>query len=499
MMKFKKSDLIRRALENLGENPKFPEVRDWILENHKVEVKMQDWKDSRRKKGESKSEDHKEGGKMGNNTIISLFPTSHIIPSNVFLTSLSLYGPSYGRLLCYLLLQAREEILLSHEVLASCHPYGFSAIQAGKKPNPNLSKDMIASLDKCPFMIHWSDFIANQACRTVQNFQVEEAILKEVANPSTKFVDLWTGKEVNSLAPEEGQPSSQPEVEALRQRLLAQNLDYSKSLSSKRDVILGIINCIPNIEERLKQLAIFNRIVLHPAPRYSAVDNSKRLYTTGPSFQNLTKAARNACFSGLRQFDLKQAQLMIISKLWDAPEILTYLNGQSIWSVLQSQTLLSKDALKRGVYTLIFGGTYNNAITNMAEVEGVPYYEVKQKISSCKFFYLLETASKRFTAKIKAEKSCLDAFGNELVTKDKLTGAEIRSIKGCQAQSYEVAIMLPVLTHLLDKGFQCWLLIHDGFITDNNSYMIANELKAIAESTGKTFGMSLSLEHELLS
>ena len=457
--------------------------------------------------------DHRNANNQYNKIITKFFNTSnsrekndilpflHSLPSLIWSYCVDVYGPEWGRLMSYILSCHREDIIVPQEVLGSCHVHGYSSLLIGRKPNyKDLSADIYdRHVDECPFNLNLSDYIPEKSARTVMNYEISEELKELIINcKDTNYVDVFTGKPTNPFN-EDSTPSSVPNIETLRLRLNSQDLDYKTLVGNATHIVYNTLNSIDNIRERVKQLSILNKVIQSPQPVYSAVDNSTRLYTKGASFQSMTRQTRNAFFTNKRQFDLKHAQLIIVSQLWGAQGILEYFKGQSVWATLVAETGLNKDTIKKGVYTLIFGGTYVNAVKNMADVAEMPYYKVLDKIAACKFFKILETASKNYSDKIKKEGTCIDAFGKELVPQDKkLTNELIRSIKGCQAQSYEIAVMTPILNHLLDKGFNCWLFMHDGFISDSNSYMIYPELKALCEFVGKQYNMNFTLEMETL-
>lgn len=503
----KNIDRVRLLAKELGHSLTFKEVREHISEGEIGDQQVRNIL-SRIKKSEI--------SRIGNDNITNIpiicnteensyISYSSPISEEVREGCLKLYGEVWGRLMAYILSCYGEDILVPQEVLAYCHEYGYSALLLNKKVN---IKDLAADIfnrhfEECPFNVNISGFIPDKSCRIVENFEVCEELLSLLEKPAMRLVDVFTGYPVN-MSPGEVLGSNVTDIEALRTRLINQGLDYNPLLEKNFKVAFGTVAVLENIAERVKQFSILNKIRQSPQPQYSAVKKSMRLYAKGASFQVLSRETRKTFFTGMAQFDLKHAQLVIVSKLWEAPELLDYFNGSPVWSSLIAETSFTgisssviKATIKKGIYTLIFGGTYENAVTNMAQESGLAIWKVKQAISACKFFKLLESASNRFSETIKKTKTCKDAFGNELCI-SKLTAKEIRSIKGCQAQSFEVAVMIPIVNYLMDKGFNCWLLLHDGFIADSEAFRLYPELKLLTELTSSNYGMKLELTFETI-
>lgn len=408
-------------------------------------------------------------------------------------------GETYGRLIGYVLSQSKDDILVPQPVLAACHSINIGSLLTGKnKVNLDHADEVYEGIINHPkFNLVLSDYIPNVATRKVINHNLD-SIIHFAASCTGHMVNTFTG---TPLVPQQPIPSPISQVEDFRQLLLNQNLDYSILVKFSQDPARKTLCLIEDRDTMMKQLSIFNNVVADPAPKYSAVSNSCRLYTKGPSFQNLTRDIRSVFFYNKLQFDLKNAQLSIISKLWEAPEIMGYFNNRPVWATLQQETGLAKDVLKKGIYTLIFGGSYQSAVSNMAEVAGITEAKLRQKICNCNYFILLATASSNYDKKIRATKTCKDAFGQELyheTSPGKISHEVLRRIKAGQAQSYEMAIIMPAVRYLIDSKIPVWLFLHDGLITECNADVYFTGFKAIVKSKAKEFGMDIEVDCEVL-
>lgn len=126
------------------------------------------------------------------------------------------------------------------------------------------------------------------------------------------------------------------------------------------------IEKITNPNAQRIQKLILQTIKERPIPVYVPTANSDRLFTMGASMQNLKKSVRKALTQGWVEFDLSSAQLAIIARQWDVPEVLEFLeSGKKLWSDLIAHLGLSnldltsyervKGTLKDHTYGIIFG------------------------------------------------------------------------------------------------------------------------------------------------
>jgi hypothetical protein len=111
-------------------------------------------------------------------------------------------------------------------------------------------------------------------------------------------------------------------------------------------------------------LRLLSEIADQPQPFYrvSREGRTLRLIPLNMSLCNLPREIRKllTTCAGWKTFDLKAAQLAIIAKLWNIPELLAFLeSGRSIWTELQEYlglTPADKDFLKHeAVYPITYG------------------------------------------------------------------------------------------------------------------------------------------------
>lgn len=133
---------------------------------------------------------------------------------------------------------------------------------------------------------------------------------------------------------------------------------------------------------------------------------------------------------------------------------------------------------------------------------------MSSKILKDPIFQQLYSCSMAYSDKVRKTQSCIDAFGRELFpsrgdaklfTKSgKVKAKKIRSMKACQAQSFEMAVMAEVVRYLQDNGVDIWLFLHDGIILSPGTEVHFEECSKIVREKAASFGIDMELSMEFI-
>lgn len=244
--------------------------------------------------------------------------------------------------------------------------------------------------------------------------------------------------------------------------------------------------------------------------KYKAVANTSRIYGEGVSIFQLPKAVREAALAGTYSLDMKSAQLVIVSRLWQPPLLIAEINkGTDMWRKLVEDCFGEvaeedfdeyKGYIKGAVYTIIFGGGEQRIqIENPNCPESFMRHPIIEE--------LLEYR-KAAMDRIRKHGGIRDAFGKWWtlgnVKKKNREDEKIRSLLSREVQSYELAIMLEGFKALkLDRDLVMAAWLHDGvyiYVRNhkaNAEYKLAKIAQAI-ESKAGTYGMPMKVECEYL-
>lgn len=189
---------------------------------------------------------------------------------------------------------------------------------------------------------------------------------------------------------------------------------------------------------------------------------------------------RNANFgSVLATADLKSAQLAIVASVWGVPRLSDYLaSGRSIWPDLSKHMSLplaeeSKAVVKGALYAVTFGAGNHRMARYMGRYFGNASGAYRTFKDHSIVRALLLARARQLKA-IRHEGGGIDAFGN-ILTLERYEKAgygyaydNSRSILACIAQSYELALLLPVVRLAASQqfeahGFTLTTWLHDGF------------------------------------
>lgn len=272
-----------------------------------------------------------------------------------------------------------------------------------------------------------------------------------------------------------------------RARYMAQylnNLPTNKftALASNFEAAESEVEKIQNPHAKRVQKLILQTIKERPIPVYVPTKNSDRLFTMGASMQNLKKNVRKALTQGWVEFDLSSAQLAIIARQWDVPEVIDFLeSGKKLWNDLMDHLNLGelnaseydrvKSTLKDHTYGIIFGmgeerlvSELNADLSDFGVVDGGVKFLEHPVMKS-----VLAARKKRITALLRAgftTEVCdaSSAFDAPTLKTIKVTKKNVLSILAQEAQAMEQVLIYPAfqLTNETDD-FQITLYQFDGF------------------------------------
>lgn len=230
---------------------------------------------------------------------------------------------------------------------------------------------------------------------------------------------------------------------------------------------------IENPIVREQQRRILRCCQIQPVPIYRPVELSDRAYAVGSSFLHLKRSLRGIVTQDWAKLDLKQAQLRIVSKLWDAPTVELFLaQSQHPWIDLLKllrASAASKDELKTAIYSLCFGASVQSLRKQLDSAEE----GLGDRFLSLGYVAELVTARDRLRRRVLLD-GYLEAAGGrrmQLTAVGRQVPHQLRSLLARQAQSYEFAVMRSVVEYAISTEHStnplrvlAWL--HDGVWVD---------------------------------
>ena len=250
----------------------------------------------------------------------------------------------------------------------------------------------------------------------------------------------------------------------------------------------------PHEPTRTYALNVLMAVETQPQPFYAPVEQSPRIYTVQSTFLGLPRALRKRLVEhmGWYSLDLAHAQLAIVAKIWEIPELSEFLTaGGKFWREILDYMGYAepyKDLLKRGTYALVFGAGEERLSSIF------PDNSHYNKWKSHPLIKALLKARTRTMAKIKRAGYAEDAYGHrwELQEWEAVDGTNkypykannVRSIMAAVAQSYELALIAPALDIVEDAGRKTQLVywLHDGIgisCPQDKSFVIDRIINAV--------------------
>lgn len=345
--------------------------------------------------------------------------------------------------------------------------------------------------------IAYDDYVTGQTARAITTVCVNKEILMladEIRNPRTPLigrVQFDTGKKITGTMIRRIREHTQVECMAAIAEAGnedAQNLlRYLNELPGNR--WSQVSKFIPQLREIARDtedceytLNVLLRIEQLPQPFYVPGVQTQRIFAAGANVLNLPRAVRKELFRLLEwhTFDLKAAQLAILSVTWNIPSLQTYLeNGGNFWQDQINHMGYQdedKDIIKEALYALAFGAGKDRMMKIFVREKGA--IDGKNDFDRWLSHPLIEdifNARAKVMADIRSRGSATDCYGREykvtaITAKSKTSGyhyqdTNVRSILACLAQAWELKLLSPVLDVIqhCDRRVQLAYWLHDGF------------------------------------
>ncbi|RYD85031.1 MAG: hypothetical protein EOP84_03790 [Verrucomicrobiaceae bacterium] len=264
---------------------------------------------------------------------------------------------------------------------------------------------------------------------------------------------------------------------------------------------------------RAVQSSLIGSIHCCPKPLYRAVSNSARLYPAGPSFLGLKSCVRDLFTEGWIKLDLRQAQFAILSSLWEAEGLRSYVHSVtgSVWDdlIVRSGMVSSSDAksaVKQAVYSMLYGSQENNVRRRLAKEVGS---EAADRFLALPIVRLILDQREDRCKRLYSELGVDDAYGNRLelppFENKRQWRREAMSILACQAQSYELPTLYPLIEYSRQTAetrdpFVVTAWLHDGVWAacspDSAERHLAHVEDLVRASSAKYLGFIMQLDTE---
>ena len=317
-----------------------------------------------------------------------------------------------------------------------------------------------------------------------KNLEKERSVSKDTQNICQQEIDILNCKPAKDIA----------------QYLNNLPLNSFTKIVENCDYAIKVANKIDNENSKLQQLLILDLIQEAPKPFVKPSENTDRLFGYGANITNLKKEVRKALTKGWYEADLKSAQLAIVAKLWNIPEVISFLqSGKSFWKEMMAYLNVddsAKSLIKDHTYGVIFGMSKERLVEEMDL--GLKEYGIENGgnlfLQNPIISALIKGRSK-YISKLLKEGTMIDAFG-EVFEVNKLN---ILSILARQAQSYEMALIYPIFELAkTTNDFSIQLYQFDGVsINFHNKKRLKNWMsliEACVENKANELNMYTSLE-----
>lgn len=279
----------------------------------------------------------------------------------------------------------------------------------------------------------------------------------------------------------EAQSRAQSDGVCPQTRLL---LDYMNSLPPNRFTaalshLPEAIAAAEGLADAENQLNLLKAIRDHAQPYYVPTDKTTRIFSLRESVLRLHRSIRKIMTQDWVTADLKSAQLAIVASVWGVPSLSDYLvSGRRVWPDLcQHMGLAYTDDDKAVVKGALYAVTFGAGNHRMTRYMGKHFGNVSGAYWTFKGHAVVRAlllARARQLKGIRRAGGGVDAFGNflelERYERDGYDYAydNSRSILACIAQSYELALLLPVIRLAASQqfeshGFTLTTWLHDGF------------------------------------
>ncbi|WP_157942276.1 hypothetical protein, partial [Salinibacter altiplanensis] len=243
--------------------------------------------------------------------------------------------------------------------------------------------------------------------------------------------------------------------------------------------------------------------------------NTVRLTALNSSLQTIDGDLRHILTAGWIELDLSSAQLAIAGRDWGISKVVDFLSEEkSIWENLSSFLSLpmkAKPALKKGLYSAVYGALENNIprfILKKAGSEGIDVPEDKaERFTEHPLVEELLEAREEQLDKIREHGGAENCYGQWIDYDGIEKQKPQRSILAQLNQAREMSLLEPVLrlAEEQDEGLQAWdvtLLQHDGFsikVHDGQEEQVVQTLQDAVGDLAERHGYPTRLEVESMS
>ena len=275
-------------------------------------------------------------------------------------------------------------------------------------------------------------------------------------------------------------------------------------LADNNDLIMETIDDLR--EDRKERAHAIYDSVMNSYLAYKTVANSPRIYGSCTNIMQLPREVRRAVYHGCWDLDIQSAQLAIVAKLWNVPELLPLIRENWWQSLFKSMgraydEQIKNNELKPLTYSIIFGG----GIRRMRELS--PKYATL--FNSIPIIQTLISHRENALSEIRSAGGIVDAFGQHYTLNDvigkKYDDERVRSLLSRQVQSYEVGIMLNLHEELRqDNDIVLCGWLHDGCYIklvnhkEDAEYKLARISEKVAKLSIERYDIEIKINYKYI-
>jgi hypothetical protein len=266
-------------------------------------------------------------------------------------------------------------------------------------------------------------------------------------------------------------PDDHPLVELLDHLNGQPQQTFANILKRNWPRVMAVYRDLPSetdAERRSRQIAYRNLRQLGqlPVSFYGPTDRTSRIYSFSASVNFAHRSIRKAAFAGCHEIDQVAAQLTVVARIWNIPELEGFLAArQSVWEEFYEYLGVgewAKPTLKAGVFACLFLMNYPGLVHRVAHghgtVAGIGVHAARRFFDHPIMRLALE-GRERARQEILTNGYGVDAFDRRI----SLEGREIKSVICEVVQSYEQRIMAAILPIIKkDPNTRVVSYLHDG-------------------------------------
>lgn len=287
---------------------------------------------------------------------------------------------------------------------------------------------------------------------------------------------------------------------------LLKNLDEAKAL----------VKTLPLDEQSLNyQKNLLVRFANQTQTIYGNSDVTTRIFPLNASIGLMQRKVRRTLTKDWTELDLKSAELAIVAKVWNIPELEAFLQTSAIstWQYFADRMALpyseaTKGILKDATYALCFGGGEKKAITKALEPLGID--NAAKQFLEISLVTQIRKARNKEIERIRINLGATNAFGH-FYSMATLHCSPLSILAGV-VQSYELKLLFPCFQLAMQQlrsrhGFKIVLFQHDGFSivchdkseTQNRIVRLQKVVSDKAQEMGITTKLEVAYSPEIAS